>query len=66
VLTTPVTNNIKNLKQLGVRILSLGSAPVRTIYLNLIEISKQLQDEIKTEKLLWHNFTYDEAMNFYQ
>jgi 2-methylisocitrate lyase-like PEP mutase family enzyme len=65
ILTTPVTNNIKNLKQLGVRRLSLGSAPVRAIYSNLIEISKQIQDEIKTEKLLGHSFTYDVANEFF-
>lgn len=65
ILTTPVTNNIKNLKQLGVRRLSLGSAPVRAIYSNLIEISKQIQDEKETDKLLGHSFTYDVANAFF-
>jgi len=65
ILTTPVTNNIKKLEQLGVRRLSLGSAPVRAIYSNLIEISKQIQDERKTEKLLGHSFTYDVANEFF-
>lgn len=60
-----MTNNIKNLKQLGVRRLSLGSAPVRAIYSNLIEISKQIQDEKGTDKLLGHSFTYDAANAFF-
>lgn len=65
ILTTPVTNNLKKLEQLGVRRLSLGSAPVRAIYSNLIEISKQIQDEKKTEKLLGHSFSYDVANEFF-
>jgi len=61
ILATPMTNNLKDLEQLGVRRLSLGSAPVRAIYSNLIEISNQIQDEGKTERLLEHNFSYDVA-----
>jgi len=61
ILATPVTNNLKVLEQLGVRRLSLGSAPVRAVYSNLIEISNQIQGERKTERLLEHNLSYGVA-----
>jgi len=60
-LAKPVTNNLKILEKLDVRRLSLDSAAVRAIYSNLIEISKQIQDEKKTEKLLEHSLTYGMA-----
>lgn len=51
IIATSVTNNLENLERLGVRRLSLGSAPVRAAYSNLIETVKQIQDENKISKI---------------
>ncbi|WP_080283415.1 isocitrate lyase/PEP mutase family protein [Clostridium botulinum] len=61
ILATPMANNLENLERLGVRRLSLGSAPVRAAYSNLIETVKQIQDENKISKLLDHDFSYEIA-----
>ncbi len=65
-LATSTTNNLKKLEQLGVRRLSLGSAPVRSAYSNLIETTKQIQDENKISKLVDHDFTYDVANKLFE
>lgn len=61
ILATPMTSNLENLEQLGVRRLSLGSAPVRAVYSNLIESVQQIQNENKISKLLNHDFSYEIA-----
>lgn len=40
---------------------SLGSAPVRSAYSNLIETTKQIMDDNKISKLLDHDFSYEIA-----
>lgn len=47
ILATPATNDLKSLERAGARRLSLGSAPVRASYSNLIENVKQIQNEKK-------------------
>lgn len=61
ILATPKTNNLEDLKRMGVRRLSLGSAPVRSAYSNLIETTKQIMDDNKISKLLDHDFSYEIA-----
>jgi 2-methylisocitrate lyase-like PEP mutase family enzyme len=59
IFATPMTSNLGKLEQLGVRRLSLGSAPVRAVYSNLIESIQQIQNENKISKLLNHDFSYE-------
>lgn len=66
ILATPSTNNLENLDRLGVRRLSLGSAPARAAYSNLIENIKQIQNENKISKLLDHDFSYDLANDLFE
>lgn len=61
ILATPMTSNLESLEQLGARRLSLGSAPVRAVYSNLIESVQQIQNENKISKLLNHDFSYEIA-----
>lgn len=65
ILATPSTNNLENLERLGVRRLSLGSAPARAAYSNLIENVRQIQNENKISRLLDHDFSYDLANNLF-
>ena len=66
ILATPSTNNFAKLDRLGVRRLSLGSAPARAAYSNLIENVRQIQNENKITKLLDHNFSYDLANDLFE
>ena len=66
ILATPSTNNLENLDRLGVRRLSLGSAPARAAYSNLIDNVKQIQYENKIAKLLDNNLPYDLANNLFE
>ncbi|AKA70541.1 isocitrate lyase/PEP mutase family protein [Clostridium scatologenes] len=61
VLATPITSNLENLEQLGVRRLSLGSSSVRKAYSSLIESVQEIQGENKILKLLNHDFSYETA-----
>lgn len=60
----PIMNNIAKLNELGIKRLSSGSAPVRTVYSKLIDIADDFYKE-SCESMLNHNFTYSEANEYF-
>lgn len=65
ILATPAVDNIKAMQAIGVRRLSLGSAPVRTAYAALVDIASSIQDNHNLNSRFGHSFSYAEANNFF-
>lgn len=60
----PMFNNIVKLNKLGIKRLSSGSAPVRTIYSKLINIADDFSNG-SCETMLNNNFTYLDAIAYF-
>lgn len=64
IILNPEFNNLKELESIGVRRLSLGSGPVRSVYNHLINLASNLQKG-SVEEILQNSFTYNKANAYF-
>lgn len=65
IVLNPKFYDFKQLESIGVKRLSMGSAPVRSVFNNLIGIAQNLKNN-NIDNLLNHTFSYDEANEYFQ
>jgi len=64
-IANPVYHDFKEMELLGVSRLSLGSGPVRAMFSNLIQTSKEIIENADISSLLNHDFSYAEANKYF-
>lgn len=64
IVLNPKFHDFKQLREVGVRRLSVGSGPARSVLNYLIEIADDLKNDQVTE-MLNHNFSYGEANRYF-
>jgi 2-methylisocitrate lyase-like PEP mutase family enzyme len=64
-IANPAYHDMKEMEQLGVSRLSLGSGPVRAMYAHLIDTSKDILKKRDIEKLIHHDFSYAVANQYF-
>jgi len=64
-IANPVYHDLKEMELLGVSRLSLGSGPVRAMFANLIQNSKEIIENSDISSLLNHDFSYAAANKYF-
>jgi len=64
-IANPVYHDLKEMEQLGISRLSLGSGPVRAMYAKLIQNSKEIIENSDISSLLNHDFSYAAANKYF-
>jgi len=64
-IANPVYHDLKEMEQLGISRLSLGSGPVRAMFANLIQNSKEIIENSDISSLLNHDFSYAAANKYF-
>lgn len=64
IILNPKYNDFEGLSKIGVRRLSVGSGPVRSMYNQLIEMADELKNG-NVSKIINHKFTYRDANKYF-
>ena len=64
IILNPVFNDFKKLDDIGVRRLSIGSGPARSVFNHLIDLAKDLMDG-NVDMMLDHPFNYGKANEYF-
>lgn len=65
IIANPISKDLKTLSKLGVKRLSLGSGPVRTMYSHLLDMAGDISQNKSIESMLTHDFSYAKANTFF-
>ncbi|MBP2621019.1 isocitrate lyase/PEP mutase family protein [Streptococcus panodentis] len=65
IILNPASGSISDLQELGVKRLSLGSGPVRTIYQQVIELAQETATH-DFHRIQQASFTYDDANRYFR